>query len=371
MTRYDMFVSTHLLQWVTLFNPNLINKNDGDHVAKLTSWLVSTFLISMLSIAPTQAGLLDWLFPDSTYAKTQYPIVMVPGAFAFDNTLGLIDYWHGITEELRDEGAQVYVVNLSSLALHEVRGAELLSDVEEIIAITGAQKVNLMAHSQGASASRYVAKHRPDLIASISCSNCMNEGTHFAGNFSEFIQSNSLLNLFTVTLMDTLFNFIEAGSAYPSDGDFNSDYRGTQSSEALLVAASLDDYDRFNAEYPAGMPAVDCSQINNGIGGHTGGGQELVNGVRYFSWGGNATITNLLDPLDITLIPIVGAFMPEGIIWDGLVPGCGQALGTLLRDDYPTNHYDAINQTAGITKLFVDVPSIFVTQANRLKNIGL
>ncbi len=340
-------------------------------MAKLTRWLASTLLIYVSFIAPTQAGLFDWLFPESTYAKTQHPIVMVPGAFAFDNTLGLLDYWHGITEELRDEGAEVYVVNLSSLALHEVRGAELLSDVEEIIAITGAQKINLMAHSQGASASRYVAKHRPDLIASISCSNCMNEGTHFAGNFSEFLQDNSLLNLLSVTLLDTLFNFIEAGSAYPSDGEFNSDYRGTQSSEALLVAASLDDYDRFNALYPEAMPEVDCSQINNGIDGHTGGGQELVNGVRYFSWGGNRTVTNIFDPLDITLIPIVGAFMPEGVIWDGLVPGCGQALGTLLRDDYPTNHYDAINQTAGITQLFVDVPSIFVTQANRLKNIGL
>jgi len=191
-------------------------------------WLASVVLTSFLWASHTQAGLLDWLFPESTYAQTQHPIVMVPGAFAFDNTLGLIDYWHGITEELRDEGAEVYVVNLSSLALHEVRGAELLRDVEEIIAITGAQKVNLMAHSQGASASRYVAKHRPDLIASISCSNCMNEGTHFAGNFSEFIQNNSLLNLLTVSLLDNLFNFIEAGSAYPSDGEFNSEYRGTK-----------------------------------------------------------------------------------------------------------------------------------------------
>jgi triacylglycerol lipase len=366
-----MYSFVRLLQLTSLFNPKLKITNYGDIMAQLTRWLASVILLSMSSIAPTQAGILDWLFPDSTYAQTQHPIVMVPGAFAFDNTLGLIDYWHGITEELRDEGAEVYVVNLSSLAFHEQRGSELLADIEEIIAITGAQKVNLMAHSQGASASRYVAKHRPDLIASISCSNCMNEGTHFAGNFSEFIQSNSLLNLLTVSLLDNLFNFIEAGSAYPSDGDFNSEYRGTQSSEALLVAASLDDYDRFNALYPEAMPSVDCSQVNNGINGHTGGGQELVNGVRYFSWGGNSTITNILDPLDITLIPIVGAFMPEDIIWDGLVPGCGQALGTLLRDDYPTNHYDAINQTAGITQLFVDVPSIFVTQANRLKNIGL
>jgi triacylglycerol lipase len=338
---------------------------------KLSRWVTGVLVLSTLSIAPAQAGLFSWLFPESTYAKTEYPIVMVPGAFAFDNAFGLLDYWHGITDELRDEGAEVYVVNLSSLALHEKRGDELLEDVLDIIAITGAEKVNLMAHSQGASASRYVADKIPGLIASVSCSHCMNEGTHFAGNFSDFIESNAPLDFITTVVLDTLFNIIEAGSTLPSDGEFNSGYRGTQSSEALLVAASLDDYDRFNADHTQAMPAIDCSQINNGIGGHTGGGEELVEGVRYFSWGGNKTVTNILDPLDLTLIPAVGLFMPDNVIWDGLVPGCGQALGTLLRDDYPTNHYDAINQTAGITQLLVDVPSIFVTQANRLKNMGL
>jgi triacylglycerol lipase len=74
---------------------------------------------------------------------------MVPGASAFDNAFGILDYWHGITDELRDEGADVYVTNLSSLALHEIRGEELLTSAEEIIAITGAKKVNLIAHSQG------------------------------------------------------------------------------------------------------------------------------------------------------------------------------------------------------------------------------
>ncbi|MFT5593778.1 MAG: triacylglycerol lipase [Oceanicoccus sp.] len=345
--------------------------NKGNVMKKISRWITGALILSSISIAPVQAGLLDWLFPKSTYAQTQYPIVMVPGAFAFDDAFGILDYWHGITDELRDEGAEVYVVNLSSLAFHEKRGEELLADIQEIIAITGAEKVNLMAHSQGASASRYVAAKIPHLIASISCSHCMNEGTHFAGNASEFLENNTLINFFTTAAVDTFFNFLEAGSAYPSDGEFNSDYRGTQSSQSLLIAASLDDYDRFNALYPQAMPTTDCSQINSGIGGHTGGGEELVDGVRYFSWGGNKTITNIFDPLDLTLIPVVGFFMPDNLVWDGLVPGCGQALGTLLRDDYPTNHYDAINQTAGITRLFVDVPSIFVTQANRLKNIGL
>ncbi len=338
---------------------------------RLSQFTFRLVLLIGLGMSQAQAGLFDFLFPEPTYAKTQYPIVMVPGAFAFDNAFGILDYWHGITDELRSEGAEVYVVNLSSLALHETRGEELLADIEEILAISGAQKVNLMAHSQGASASRYVAALRPEWIASVSCAHCMNEGTHFAGNLVEALGEDSFILSIGQGAIDMLFNFIESGSTTPSDGEFNSDERLNQSAESLLVSASLDDYDRFNALYPEAMPAVDCSQINDGIGGNTGGGAHVVNGVRYFSWGGNKAITRLIDPLDDFLVPIVGLFMPDDVVWDGLVPGCGQALGELLRDDYPTNHYDAINQTAGITPLFVNVPSIFVTHANRLKNKGL
>lgn len=339
-------------------------------MVRLTTSLLCVAILTIFSIQ-AQAGWFSWLFPKPTYAKTQYPIVMVPGAFAFDNAFGLLNYWHGITEELRDEGAEVYVVNLSSLAQHEKRGEELLGDIEEIIAITGAEKVNLMAHSQGASASRYAAAMRPDLIASISCSHCMNEGTHFAGNVVQTIEEGTLLYNVATEAVDVLFDFIEMGSTKPTDGEFNSAYRGSQSSVDLLTAASFADYDRFNALYPQAMPYVDCSVINDATGGHTGGGDHVVNGVHYFSWGGNRVVNNLIDPLDAILVPLVGLFVPEGAVWDGLVPGCGQALGKILRDDYPTNHYDAINQTAGITPLFVDVPSIFVTQANRLKNLGL
>lgn len=331
-----------------------------------------TLALLLLCLIPSaNAGFFDRWKKQPSYAKTQYPIVMVPGAFAFDNAFGILDYWHGITDELRDEGAEVYVTNLSSLALHETRGEELLTSVEEIMAITGAKKVNLIAHSQGATAARYVAALRPEWVASVSCSHCMNEGTHFANNVDETIEDGTLLKTAGVALISGLFNFIEKGSTEPSDGDYNSPTRENQDANALLIAASRDDYDRFNALYPQAMPEVDCSIINNGIDGHTGGGEHIVNGVRYYSWGGKKAATRAFDPLDALLIPIVKMFMPDNVVWDGLVPSCGHALGKFLRDDYRTNHYDAINQTAGMTAAFVDVPSIFATHANRLKKAGL
>ncbi len=103
----------------------------------------------------------------NSYAKTRYPIVMVPGAFAFDNVLGLVDYWFGITDELRKQGAEVYVTNLSSSASNISRGEELLEDIRRIRALTGANRVNLIAHSQGGPAARYVASLKPDWIESV------------------------------------------------------------------------------------------------------------------------------------------------------------------------------------------------------------
>lgn len=328
-------------------------------------------LLLLCLIPSASAGLFDFWKQDSTYAKTQYPIVMVPGAFAFDNLFGVVDYWYGITDELRDEGAEVYVTNLSSLAFHETRGEELLTSIEEIMAITGASKVNLIAHSQGATASRYVAALRPEWIASVSCTHCMNEGTHVVTNINQAFKDGTFLKDAGIFIANTLFNLIESGSADRSDGDYSSPENENQDAKALLIAAGLEDYDRFNALYPQAMPTVDCSVINRGIDGNTGGGAHVVNGVRYYSWGGKKARTRLFDPLDAILVPIVTLFMPKDVVWDGLVPSCGQGLGEFLRDDYRTNHYDAINQVLGMTAAFVDVPSIFVTHANRLKQAGL
>lgn len=83
----------------------------------------------------------------------------------FDNILG-VDYWFGIPNALRRDGAQVYVTEVSQLDTSEVRGEQLLQQVEEIVALSGQPKVNLIGHSHGGPTIRYVAAVRPDLIAS-------------------------------------------------------------------------------------------------------------------------------------------------------------------------------------------------------------
>lgn len=84
----------------------------------------------------------------SGYTQTQYPIVLVHGLFGFDSLAG-VDYFYGIPHALTRDGATVYVAQVSATNSTEVRGEQLLSQVETVLAATGAAKVNLIGHSHG------------------------------------------------------------------------------------------------------------------------------------------------------------------------------------------------------------------------------
>ena len=97
---------------------------------------------------------------------TRYPLVLVPGMLGFVRVL-LYPYWFGIVPALRKGGAQVFPVQVSPLHASEVRGEQLLAIIEAICQRTGADKVNLIGHSQGALDARYAAAKRPERVASV------------------------------------------------------------------------------------------------------------------------------------------------------------------------------------------------------------
>ena len=312
----------------------------------------------------------------STYSKTKYPIVMVNGAFGFDSILGIIDYWYFITDNMRVRGANVYVVNLSSGALHEKRGEELRKDIQDILAISGAPKVNLIAHSQGATAARYVAAIEPQWIASVSCAHCMNEGTQFADGFIDFLNNIGIGEPIVNGVVTMLLELLELVSGPGSDGSYNAPMNVDQSMLDLASASQHSTYITFNANYPAGMPTYKCWNDNDGRNGpgatlSQASGPAVENGIRWYSWGGNDPVTAWLDPFDTIVIQAAYQFMGGPLKWDGLVPTCGMALGKALRLDYKANHFDAINQALAITAFGMNIPSIYYIHANRLKNAGL
>ena len=317
-----------------------------------TKHLLSAVLFCLSFLASTQPA--NAISKD--YAKTRYPIVLVGGFLAFDSIFG-IEYFYGIADNLRRYGATVYETDVSELQDNETRGEELLRQIEEILAVTGADKVNIIAHSQGSPTARYVAAVRPDLVASITSVHGMNRGTPIGDFFNQLAPNNSL----ALQLMDALaqgFGFVWSSlSGGPNAGG--------QSAEAIIRAARPDNAAAFNQRYPQGMPTAACGPR----------GAAQVNGVRYYSWGGIGgyffTQTNPLDLLDSAMYGITGLMFPKGMKHDGVVPLCGMYLGTPIRHNYHHNHTDAQRQLFGLVGMEVNPLVLYRNQANRLKKAGL
>lgn len=283
------------------------------------------------------------------YTQTKYPIVLVHGLFGFDNVLG-VDYFYGVPSALRADGATVYVAQVSAANSSEVRGEQLLAQVKQILAITGAAKVNLIGHSHGGPTTRYVASVRPDLVASVSSVGGVNKGSKVADVIRGVAPAGSISESVATSVANGLATLISVAS-----GGGSLPQQSTAALDSLTTAGAA----KFNAKYPQGLPTTSCGE-----------GAYAVNGVRYYSWSGGYQLTNALDlsdaPLGLTGLAFLGAAN------DGLVGTCSSHLGQVIRDNYLMNHLDEVNQLFGIVSLFETNPvTIFRQQANRLKNAGL
>ncbi|PST90269.1 esterase/lipase family protein [Photobacterium jeanii] len=301
--------------------------------------------ISVSSFAATSADSAS----QKGYTATKYPIVLVHGLFGFD-TLAGIDYFYGIPQALTKSGAKVYVAQISATNSTEVRGEQLLKQVEEVLAVTGAKKVNLIGHSHGGPTARYVGSVAPDLVASVTSIGGVNKGSRVADIVRGTVPEGSISEGVAVKLAEglvTLINLLSGGGDLPQDP--------LASLAALTTEGSL----KFNQKYPEGVPTTACGE----------GDYLAPNGVYYYSWTGTRNFTNALDPTD-------GAMVALGLVFDepndGLVGQCSTHLGKVIRNDYKMNHLDEINGLLGITHLFETAPTtIYRQHANRLQQQGL
>src|SRR5262249_40922065 len=108
----------------------------------------------------------------SGFTKTKYPIVLAEG-------LDGIDFFQ-VAEALRAGGATVFTTTVDPANSSTVRGQQLLAEIEDILAATGAQKVNLIGHSQGGLDGRYILGTRPEVLASLSTVGTPHQGTPVA-----------------------------------------------------------------------------------------------------------------------------------------------------------------------------------------------
>lgn len=99
-----------------------------------------------------------------------YPIVLAHGFFGFEEFAGadFATYFYGVKEDLAASGeALVFTPAVDPFNDSTFRGAQLLAQVEDILAQTGKDKVVIIGHSQGGLDARVVAHDRPDLVAAV------------------------------------------------------------------------------------------------------------------------------------------------------------------------------------------------------------
>jgi triacylglycerol lipase len=304
-------------------------------------WLLAVWMLCGACVCvPAQA--------QTAYTQTYYPIVLVHGLFGFE-ALGPVDYFWRVPDALRASGATVYTAAVSQANNSVVRGEQLLRELETIKARTGAQKFNLIGHSHGGHTIRYVAAVRPDLVASVTTVGTPHQGSKTSDGIKAIVTATGLTGIAAeiANSLASLIGFLSGNPGKPQD-----------SLAAMLELTTAGAAD-FNRRFPQGGPSTRC-----------GSGPAAVNGVRYFSVGGTSVLTNILDISDGSLALTSTFFGFEQN--DGLVSQCSSRWGTVLRDDYPWNHGDEVNQVFGLRGLFAPDPvGFYRTQANRLKNLGL
>lgn len=322
------------------------------HLKQKTTWgsalLVATALFGLSTPVQAEPGVLQVQERAiSHYAQTRYPIVMTHGWLGWlriGNETFNMDYWYQILPDLARHGATVFAAQLSPAHQTEFRGEQLIHQVEDVLAITGKNKVNLIGHSHGGPTVRYVAAVKPEYVASVTGIG----GTFRGSKVADDIQNNTALRTVFNLVGDYMIAPLISYAQLQPDMPINFD----ASMKSLTETGSVD----FNRRFPTTALAANCDQA----------GAEVDRGIRYYSWTGTAQSTNLLD-ID-TILMQLGPLSYGNKDNDGMVARCSSHIGKVIRDNYNLNHTDLANMMFGLTGRFSPDPvALFRQHANRLK----
>lgn len=133
---------------------------------------------------------------------TKYPIVMSHGMAASAEILGIIDYWGNIPGALEDEGAEVYITSVNGMDSTRNKAEAFKLQLDEILAVSGAEKVNVIGHSHGTLYTR-------DAISNLGMGDSVASHTSIAGPHQGSYIASLIMNTVREGIADLLM--IEAG----------------------------------------------------------------------------------------------------------------------------------------------------------------
>jgi len=285
-------------------------------------------------------------------ATTLYPVLLVHGLFGFER-IGPFELFHDVKQALKAAGVQVFVPHLSAVHDNEVRGEQLLSQIDSVLRGTGATKVNLIGHSQGALTARYAAALAPHKVASVTSVSGPNHGSELADFLRKALLPGRLPETVAQNVATLFSNFLSLLSGHKTL---------PHHALAALNALTTEGVGQFNDKYPQGLP-------------ETWGGQgaERVDGVHYYSWSGVVPELNVqaLDPVQGICLALSEYFITEPAQNDGFVGRFSSHLGTVIRSDYPLDHLRSLRRGIGQRTLENDPIQLYVEHALRLQAANL
>jgi len=188
------------------------------------------------------------LGPEPTGAATRFPIVLHHGMAG--GRAWILTY-HGIREALAADGHAVYQTQVPPFDSVEVRGEALAAQIDEVLAATGAEKINLVAHAMGGLDARYVISTLGygDRIASLTTMSSPHRGAALA-DFALTLAPGDLL-------LDGIAALVGAHvSDVAGDPDLRSAMEAMAESSAAAFNARTPDDDRVYYQSWSGVSSL-------------------------------------------------------------------------------------------------------------------
>ena len=259
-----------------------------------------------------------------------YPIVLAHGFFGFEDFAGagFVDYYWGVRDDLASIGEmEVFTPAVDPFNDSTTRGLQLLAAVETVIAETGAEKVNIIGHSQGGLDARVVAHLRPDLVASVTTVATPHFGSPVA-DYALLIPGGGVIDVLVQLFGGPLWGAIDSSTSLI----------------ASMEQFSTDGIAVFNEEY-TDQPGVEYASIAGRSDNELAAAECATDDAPPFisNWDG---VVDPIDPLFAAAEAIVDGGFGSSIPNDGLVRVEDSKWGTFL-GCIPADHIDEIGHLFG------------------------
>ena len=162
--------------------------------------------------------------------STKYPIILAHGIAA--KQLRIINAFGKIGEELEKEGYSVFVADTDGFGSIEHNAEQLKSYINRILILTGAEKVNIIAHSKGGLDSKYMITElgMEDKVASLTTLCTPHKGSIIASKIWELPMPIKKLMAFGIDMFYCLF----LGDKHPDSMRACAQLRAIDASEETL-----------------------------------------------------------------------------------------------------------------------------------------